>query len=205
VDTVNPDGSIDDDYRIEYLRLHIEQMREALADGVDLFGYTWWGPIDVVSAGTAQISKRYGFIYVDQDDMGNGTEAFPEKELPLVQKSDRLQWRRFGGLRSGYVCFPERFFMGRCHCRQPGRRGMECGRQRAVYSDVVRGGIASGKHDAVIDPHKYYASHEAIDFYHHYKEDVALFAEMGFTCFRTSIAWTRIFPRGDETRLTRPG
>lgn len=74
MDTVNPDGSIHDDYRIEYLRLHIEQMQEALADGVDLFGYTWWGPIDVVSAGTAQISKRYGFIYVDQDDMGNGTQ-----------------------------------------------------------------------------------------------------------------------------------
>jgi hypothetical protein len=82
---------------------------------------------------------------------------------------------------------------------------MECGRQRAVYSDVVRGGIASGKHDAVIDPHKYYASHEAIDFYHHYKEDVALFAEMGFTCFRTSIAWTRIFPRGDETSPNEAG
>ncbi|WP_338150130.1 family 1 glycosylhydrolase [Pantoea stewartii] len=44
------------------------------ADGVPLFGYTWWGPIDVVSAGTAQMSKRYGFIYVDQDDMGNGTQ-----------------------------------------------------------------------------------------------------------------------------------
>jgi 6-phospho-beta-glucosidase len=72
-------------------------------------------------------------------------------------------------------------------------------------SDVVRGGIASGKHDAVIDPHKYYASHEAIDFYHHYKEDVALFAEMGFTCFRTSIAWTRIFPRGDETSPNEAG
>jgi 6-phospho-beta-glucosidase len=72
-------------------------------------------------------------------------------------------------------------------------------------SDVVRGGIASGKHDAVIDPNKYYASHEAVDFYHHYKEDVALFAEMGFKCFRTSIAWTRIFPRGDETTPNEAG
>ncbi len=66
-------------------------------------------------------------------------------------------------------------------------------------ADVVRGGIASGDHDAHIDPNRYYASHEAVDFYHHYKEDVALFAEMGFKCFRTSIAWSRIFPRGDET------
>ncbi|UXY09539.1 family 1 glycosylhydrolase [Kosakonia sp. ML.JS2a] len=72
-------------------------------------------------------------------------------------------------------------------------------------ADVVRGGIASGKHDAVVDPNLYYASHQAIDFYHHYKEDVALFAEMGFTCFRTSIAWTRIFPRGDETTPNEAG
>ncbi|TCC15034.1 glycosyl hydrolase family protein [Kosakonia quasisacchari] len=72
-------------------------------------------------------------------------------------------------------------------------------------ADVVRGGIASGKHDAVIDPNLYYASHEAVDFYHRYKEDVALFAEMGFTCFRTSIAWSRIFPRGDETTPNEAG
>lgn len=74
VDTVKADGSIDDDYRIDYLRQHVEQMKEAIADGVALFGYTWWGPIDVVSAGTGQMSKRYGFIYVDQDDMGNGSQ-----------------------------------------------------------------------------------------------------------------------------------
>lgn len=72
-------------------------------------------------------------------------------------------------------------------------------------ADVVRGGIASGKHDAVIDPNLYYASHQAVDFYHHYKEDVALFAEMGFKCFRTSIAWSRIFPRGDETTPNEAG
>jgi 6-phospho-beta-glucosidase len=72
-------------------------------------------------------------------------------------------------------------------------------------ADVVRGGIASGKHDAVIDPNLYYASHEAIDFYHRYKEDIALFAEMGFKCFRTSIAWSRIFPRGDETTPNEAG
>lgn len=47
-------------------------------------------------------------------------------------------------------------------------------------------------------PDEYYPSHEAIDFYHHYKEDIALFAQMGFRCFRTSIAWTRIYPNGDE-------
>lgn len=72
-------------------------------------------------------------------------------------------------------------------------------------ADVVRDGIASGKHDAVIDPNLYYASHQAVDFYHHYKEDVALFAEMGFKCFRTSIAWSRIFPRGDETTPNEAG
>ncbi|CPR17197.1 glycoside hydrolase family 1 protein [Brenneria goodwinii] len=80
VDTVNPDGTIDDDYRIDYLRQHIEQMKEALGDGVKLFGYTWWGPIDVISAGTAQISKRYGFIHVDQDDDGNGSQRRSRKK-----------------------------------------------------------------------------------------------------------------------------
>ncbi|HBM3617297.1 TPA: glycoside hydrolase family 1 protein [Listeria innocua] len=72
-DTVAEDGKIHDDYRIDYLRKHIEQMKEAIADGVDLMGYTSWGPIDLVSASTSEMSKRYGFIYVDQDDWGKGT------------------------------------------------------------------------------------------------------------------------------------
>ncbi|EFR88977.1 beta-glucosidase, partial [Listeria marthii FSL S4-120] len=72
-DTVEEDGKIHDDYRIDYLRKHIEQMKEAIADGVDLIGYTSWGPIDLVSASTSEMSKRYGFIYVDQDDWGKGT------------------------------------------------------------------------------------------------------------------------------------
>ncbi|MGL5313353.1 MAG: family 1 glycosylhydrolase, partial [Peptostreptococcaceae bacterium] len=67
------DGSINDDYRIDYLRQHIEQMKEGVKDGVNLLGYTPWGCIDLVSAGTGQMSKRYGFIYVDKDDDGNGT------------------------------------------------------------------------------------------------------------------------------------
>ena len=50
---------------------------------------------------------------------------------------------------------------------------------------------------AGIEPGKYYPNHEAIDFYHHFREDIDLFAEMGFRCLRTSIAWTRIFPNGD--------
>lgn len=73
VDTITADGHIHDTYRIAYLKAHIEQMKEALGDGVKLFGYTWWGPIDVISAGTSQISKRYGFIHVDLDDDGHGT------------------------------------------------------------------------------------------------------------------------------------
>lgn len=72
-DTVEEDGSINDDYRIDYMRAHIEQMKEAIKEGVDLIGYTSWGCIDLISAGTSEMSKRYGFIYVDQDDYGNGT------------------------------------------------------------------------------------------------------------------------------------
>lgn len=73
VDTVEADGSIKDNYRIEYLREHVRAMGEALADGVDLIGYTSWGCIDLVSAGTGEMKKRYGFIYVDKDNEGKGT------------------------------------------------------------------------------------------------------------------------------------
>ncbi|WP_462411494.1 glycoside hydrolase family 1 protein [Neobacillus sp. Marseille-QA0830] len=72
-DQVEEDGSIIDDYRIAYLREHIEAMGEAIEDGVELIGYTPWGCIDLVSAGTGQMSKRYGFIYVDKHDDGSGT------------------------------------------------------------------------------------------------------------------------------------
>ncbi|MNC08100.1 Aryl-phospho-beta-D-glucosidase BglH [compost metagenome] len=73
VDTVEEDGSINDDYRIDYLRGHIAEMKEAVADGVELIGYTPWGCIDLVSAGTGEMKKRYGFIYVDKDNEGQGT------------------------------------------------------------------------------------------------------------------------------------
>ncbi|MDR2194863.1 MAG: 6-phospho-beta-glucosidase [Treponema sp.] len=73
-DTPAPDGSINDDYRIDYLREHIKAMKTAIeVDGVELWGYTTWGCIDIISASTGEMSKRYGFIYVDKDDDGNGT------------------------------------------------------------------------------------------------------------------------------------
>ncbi|PRT75016.1 hypothetical protein C6A24_01500 [Streptococcus anginosus] len=73
LDKVEADGSIHDSYRIDYLKAHIEQMYEAIEDGVELMGYTLWGCIDLVSASTSEMSKRYGFIYVDADDEGNGS------------------------------------------------------------------------------------------------------------------------------------
>ena len=73
VDIIEEDGSINDDYRIAYLKAHIEEMKEAIADGVELWGYTPWGCIDLVSAGTGEMKKRYGFIYVDKDNEGRGT------------------------------------------------------------------------------------------------------------------------------------
>ncbi|QNU24374.1 glycoside hydrolase family 1 protein [Geobacillus zalihae] len=72
-DKVEEDGSIHDDYRIDYLRRHIEAAREAIADGVELIGYLVWGCIDLVSASTGEFSKRYGLIYVDKHDDGSGT------------------------------------------------------------------------------------------------------------------------------------
>lgn len=72
-DIVEEGDIINDDYRIKYLNDHIVQVREGIADGVELMGYLSWGPIDIVSAGTAEIRKRYGYIYVDRHDDGSGT------------------------------------------------------------------------------------------------------------------------------------
>ncbi len=71
-DTLEADGSIHDSYRIDYLRAHIKQMEEAISDGVDLIGYTPWGWIDLVSASTGEMAKRYGLVYVDKHDDGSG-------------------------------------------------------------------------------------------------------------------------------------
>lgn len=73
IDTPDENGLFQDDYRINYLREHIVQMREAISDGVELMGYTSWGPIDIISVSTSEVSKRYGFIHVDIDDYGNGS------------------------------------------------------------------------------------------------------------------------------------
>ncbi len=74
VDQVEEDGSIRDDYRIAYLEAHIKEMMKAVEeDGVELIGYTPWGWIDLVSASTGEMKKRYGFVYVDKDNAGNGT------------------------------------------------------------------------------------------------------------------------------------
>ncbi|MBS5065471.1 MAG: family 1 glycosylhydrolase [Hungatella hathewayi] len=73
-DKIDENGDIIDDYRIEYLRRHIAEMKKAVEiDGVDVMGYTAWGWIDIVSGGTGEMSKRYGLVYVDMDDKGNGT------------------------------------------------------------------------------------------------------------------------------------
>lgn len=72
-DKLEPNGTVHDCYRIDYLREHIKAMSEAVEDGVQLVGYTAWGCIDLVSASTGEMKKRYGFIYVDADDEGTGT------------------------------------------------------------------------------------------------------------------------------------
>lgn len=72
-DTLEEDGAIHDPYHIDYMKAHIAKMKEAIEEGVDLFGYTMWSCIDLCAASTGQVSKRYGFIYVDVDDEGQGT------------------------------------------------------------------------------------------------------------------------------------
>lgn len=73
VDTQEPDNTIKDDYRINYIQQHIQQMDEAIQDGVDLIAYTAWGCIDLVSLSTGEMKKRYGFIYVDKNNDGTGS------------------------------------------------------------------------------------------------------------------------------------
>ena len=73
VDVPDENGEINDEYRIAYLREHLKELKEAIKDGVKVIGYTSWGPIDIVSASTGEMKKRYGYIYVDRDNEGNGT------------------------------------------------------------------------------------------------------------------------------------
>ena len=91
VDELVDDGkggkTVNDDYRISYLRDHIKEMKEAVEDGVDLMGYTTWGCIDLVSASTAELKKRYGFIYVDRNDDGSGTlNRYKKKSFEWYKK-----------------------------------------------------------------------------------------------------------------------
>lgn len=80
IDQADGNGYVEDDYRIDYMKRHIEQMGEAITDGVDIFGYAWWGLIDLISSGTSEMKKRYGMIYVDLDDYGNGTAKRARKK-----------------------------------------------------------------------------------------------------------------------------
>ena len=80
-DVLEEDKSVHDTYRIDYLRQNIASMRDAInIDGIPLMGYTMWGCIDLVSAGTGEMKKRYGFVYVDMDDLGHGTLARYKKD-----------------------------------------------------------------------------------------------------------------------------
>lgn len=79
-DEPGEDGRVADDFRRTYVRGHVEQLREAIADGCDVMGYLYWGPFDIVSAGTGEYAKRYGFVYVDKHDDGTGTFERSKKE-----------------------------------------------------------------------------------------------------------------------------
>ena len=99
-DTVEEDGSIHDNYRIDYLKEHIEQMKLAVEDGVDLMGYTPWGCIDLVSASTGEMAKRYGFIYVNKFDDGTGDlsrqrkDSFYWYQKVIRSNGEDLDWEK---------------------------------------------------------------------------------------------------------------
>lgn len=79
-EVLDENETLHDPYRIEYFKQHILELKKAVEDGVDVIGYITWSPIDVVAASTGQMAKRYGFIYVDQDDLGNGTKKRYRKD-----------------------------------------------------------------------------------------------------------------------------
>lgn len=72
-ENLDENGKIDDPFRVRYLEQHLKQVALAIEDGCNVMGYLWWGPIDVVSAGTGEMKKRYGFVYVDRFNDGHGT------------------------------------------------------------------------------------------------------------------------------------
>lgn len=80
LDTVEEDGSIHDAYRIDYYAKHLHQLKQCIMDGVEIFAYCAWGPIDIVSSSSAEMSKRYGFVYVDRDDFGQGSQKRIKKD-----------------------------------------------------------------------------------------------------------------------------
>lgn len=87
IDQVEEDGTINDEYRIDYYRQHIQQLQQCAEEGVELIAYCAWGPIDIVSSSSAEMSKRYGFVYVDYDDLGNGTgQRFKKKSFDWYQR-----------------------------------------------------------------------------------------------------------------------
>lgn len=73
IETLNEENTVDDPYRVEFVREHLKAVYEAMNDGVEVFGYTYWGPFDIVAASTCEMNKRYGFVFVDYDDDGKGT------------------------------------------------------------------------------------------------------------------------------------
>ena len=95
-DKIETDGTIKDEYRIDYLRKQIEQAQLAITDGVDLFGFCPWSAIDLVSTHSG-FNKRYGFIYVNRDDFDlKDMKRIKKKQLLLVSKSDKYKWERIG-------------------------------------------------------------------------------------------------------------
>ncbi|MBR1420295.1 MAG: glycoside hydrolase family 1 protein [Selenomonadaceae bacterium] len=100
IDQVESDGSINDDYRIDFLRDHLKAMVEAMEiDGVECLGYTMWAPIDLVSLSTGEMKKRYGFIYVDMDDKGNGSLKRSKKKSydwmkHVIETSGESLWEK---------------------------------------------------------------------------------------------------------------
>ncbi|MFT8407149.1 family 1 glycosylhydrolase, partial [Liquorilactobacillus nagelii] len=94
LDQLTADGKIHDPYRSEYLAAHLQQVSAAIADGVPVIGYFVWSPIDIISSSTCEMQKRYGLIYVDQDDYGQGSQQRIRKDSFIWYQQFISQHRR---------------------------------------------------------------------------------------------------------------
>ena len=183
-DTLTEDGKVHDQYRIKYYQDHISQVRLAISDGCEMLGYCPWSAVDLISTHEGMV-KRYGFIYVDRDEFDLKTlDRYRKDSFYWYKKVIASNGEDLKMIHKTLKPFPKDFLWGAStSAYQVEGANLEDGKGPSCQ-DVKK--VPEGTSDLTV----------CADHYHHYKEDIALMAEMGFKSYRFSIAWTRILPQG---------